>query len=114
KLIQRFLEKMGHSVVLADDSEQAIILFEKTAFNLIFIDTKIQGIDGFSLTRSIREMEVSSGKSGWIPIIGMITRKGEEPKNECWESGMDDINEKPIKLEDLQKIVEKHFSKTEQ
>ena len=61
-LIRDFFEREGWGVVIAEDGESALELFENNAFQLILLDIMLPGQDGFSVCKKIREVSD-------IPII---------------------------------------------
>ena len=97
------LSPMGHEVVLASDGEQALQFVEREAFDLIFMDIQMPGMDGFAATRAIRAMEV--GKS--TPIVALTAHAMRQQVDECIRAGMDGHVAKPFSVETLQHAVAK-------
>jgi CheY-like chemotaxis protein len=62
-------------------------------------------MDGFEFTKRYREWEVEQNKQ--IPIIAVTAHIDEKYKVLCLESGMDDYLTKPVRIENLSKILEK-------
>ncbi|MGH9674044.1 MAG: response regulator, partial [Bryobacteraceae bacterium] len=61
-------------------------------------------MDGNTATREIRSRE---GVSRRIPIVALTANAMTGDREECLASGMDDYLAKPIRPEDLYKVVER-------
>ncbi|MBI5265568.1 MAG: response regulator [Bradyrhizobium sp.] len=61
--IRLVLERAGHRVTTASDGKKAIELFETGAFDLIFLDIFMPGMDGLETMRLIRRQQPG------IPIV---------------------------------------------
>jgi PAS domain S-box-containing protein len=99
KVATRFLEKRGHTVVLAESGKQALQAWQKQPFDLILMDVQMPEMDGFEATAKIREQEKSGGKH--IPIIAMTAHAMAGDRERCLAAGMDDYVSKPINTTDL-------------
>ena len=68
----RFLEKRGHTVVLAESGRQALAAWQEQFFDLILMDVQMPEMDGLEATAMIREQErmgkVERPLSRHIPI----------------------------------------------
>ncbi len=62
-LIRKFLESMGHEVVLAEDGTQALDLLQEHEFDCILMDISMPSMDGVEATQEIRRREMASGRS---------------------------------------------------
>lgn len=96
KLALRMLEKLGHSVVLANDGREAIEQWEQSSFDLIFMDVQMPEIDGLDATREIRKREEQKGVH--VPIIAMTAHVTTGYQEFCLLSGMDGYIPKPINI----------------
>jgi len=103
KIGLRMLKKMGHTVALAENGQEAVHQVLNQAFDLVIMDVQMPVMDGLAATRAIR-MHVSAEK---LPIIGLTANAFAEDREAGLEAGMDDYLIKPIKPSDLQKIIEK-------
>ena len=105
KLAVRILEKQGHVVTVANDGQEALEVFGKDSFDLILMDVQMPKMDGFEATRLIRKKEKEI--KGHIPIIAMTAHAMKGDRERCLDAGMDDYISKPLKLDDLFKIIDR-------
>ena len=94
KVAVRFLEKRGHTVVLAESGEKALDAWRNQAFDIILMDVQMPEMDGFEATSRIREHEKSTSQH--IPIIALTAHAMVGDRERCLAAGMDDYVSKPI------------------
>ncbi len=51
------LEKLGVTVVIAENGQTAVSKFREGSFDLIFMDCQMPVLDGFKATEAIRNLE---------------------------------------------------------
>jgi CheY-like chemotaxis protein len=105
------LEKRGHIVVVANNGRQALaILGESTSrgFDLVLMDVQMPEMDGFEATAAIREKEKLTRRH--ISIVAMTAHalKGDEER--CLAAGMDGYISKPIRSDELFRVIENHVT----
>lgn len=99
KLVRYNLEAAGYEVVTAASGEEALSLVAGKSPDLIILDIRLPGIDGYEVCVRIREFSST-------PII-MLTAKGEEQeKVRGLRLGADDYVTKPFGAEELMARVE--------
>jgi CheY-like chemotaxis protein len=98
------LEKRGHTVVIAADGHQALAALDKEPFDLVFMDVQMPGLDGFEVTKALREKEKATGKHLRIVAITAHAMKGDRER--CLAAGMDDYIAKPILVKELIQAAE--------
>jgi CheY-like chemotaxis protein len=98
------LEKAGHALVHAANGREAVEAFSDGAFDLILMDVQMPEMDGFEATRRIRELEESTG--GHIRIAAMTAHAMAGDRERCLAAGMDDYVSKPLRKEDLLRILD--------
>jgi CheY-like chemotaxis protein len=103
KLAAKLLEKLGHSVALAENGAEAVSQWQQSAYDLILMDVQMPEMDGFEATRRIREQEKSSG--GHVPIVAMTAYAMSGDRERCLAAGMDGYVSKPVSLAALQKVI---------
>ena len=104
KVVKRMLERLGHTVTLANDGKEALSAIKTASFDLIMMDVQMPEMDGFEATRRIREWE--AGKIH-IPIIALTAHAMDSHREECLAAGMDSFLPKPILLESLKLQIER-------
>ncbi|MDM8553634.1 response regulator [Desulfococcaceae bacterium HSG7] len=96
QVAKEILESIGLSVVIANSGKQAIEIVKKTKFDLVFMDIRMPGIDGYETTRQIKNLQ-----STIFPIIAMTAQATSGERDRCLKAGMDDYVSKPIDPEIL-------------
>lgn len=94
KLVRVNLLKRGYSVSEAEDSHQAIDLFQKESVDLVLLDLMLPGLSGVDICKWIRERSD-------IPIIVLSARLEEDLKVAALDAGADDYVTKPFGSEEL-------------
>ena len=54
-VLKAMLEKDGHDVVLAEDGEQGVMLFESERPDMVLMDVMMPIMDGYDATRLIKK-----------------------------------------------------------
>ena len=54
-MAKSILEKQGHYVDVAMNGEQAIQLFEKNTYDIVFLDIKLPDMSGFDIAYYLRK-----------------------------------------------------------
>jgi signal transduction histidine kinase/ActR/RegA family two-component response regulator len=105
RVITGILEKRGHSVVLACDGREAIDLYLKQAFDVIFMDVQMPGMNGFDACSAIRSAEQATGSH--TSIIAMTAHAMKGDREQCLTAGMDDYLSKPVRLRELDAVLKR-------
>lgn len=101
KLVGDFLRKSGYSVLEAENGDEAYSLFieNKNSINLLILDIMMPGLNGWEVTRKIRE-------SSDVPVILLSARSEEFDVLTGYENGADDYVTKPFSPSIFVKRVE--------
>jgi PAS domain S-box-containing protein len=104
KVAQRFLERMGCEVDVAQNGVEGVEASGRMAYRLILMDVQMPVMDGYSATRAIRERE--RGQSH-VPIVALTANAMTGQLERCLEAGMDGLLTKPIDIEQLCEVMER-------
>jgi PAS domain S-box-containing protein len=101
-LMLRILEKMGYVGDTAGNGREALEALERRRYDIVFMDVEMPEMNGIEATKTI----VNTWPEQERPfIIGTTAYALESDARECLEAGMDAYLSKPIKIEELQKMV---------
>jgi CheY-like chemotaxis protein len=98
------LAKKGHALVHAATGCEAVEAFSDGSFDLILMDVQMPEMDGFEATRRIRELEEATGRH--TTIVAMTAHAMAGDRERCLAAGMDDYVSKPLRKEDLLRVLE--------
>jgi signal transduction histidine kinase/CheY-like chemotaxis protein len=110
-IAQKALRRLGFDVVRAHNGLEAARLGEAAArgeaprFEIILMDIKMPGLDGFEASRGIRGAERKAGARP-MPIIALTANAMEEDRRACLNVGIDDFLTKPVDLARLAEAID--------
>jgi len=104
KLAVGLLEREGHSVVVANNGQEALGAAESQPFDLVLMDVQMPEMDGLEATAAIRAREKRTGRH--LPIIAMTAHAMQGDRERCLEAGMDEYLAKPIRARQLLAMIE--------
>lgn len=94
-LFCRTLEKNNFTPLPAENADSALEILDKEYVDLMISDVMMAGMNGFELTRELREAGIE------IPVL-IITAKGDiTDKQTGFSAGADDYMVKPIDLNEM-------------
>jgi CheY-like chemotaxis protein len=105
-LAGKLLENLYCDVTLAQNGQEALDLIEETSFDLVLMDVQMPVMDGLEASRRIRELEHGTGAH--VPIAAITAHAMRGDRARCLEAGMDDYITKPIKADEIRRVVEKY------
>lgn len=108
KVINSLLNKLGPKVQFAENGIMAIKICEKEKFDLIFMDLQMPQKDGFEASLGILE----KGLNTTTPIVAMTANVFQADRQKCFEHGMKDFVEKPIKIHEVVRVLGKIVKKS--
>jgi CheY-like chemotaxis protein len=112
KVAQRFLQRFGCEVAIANEGGEAIELFKSGHFDLILMDCQMPGMDGYIATQRIRSLESKAAGAQQprrIPIVALTANAMQGQMERCMAAGMDDFLSKPIEVDRLRGILDAYI-----
>jgi two-component system, sensor histidine kinase and response regulator len=95
-LIQAILQDEGYQVELSDSGKDALAKIEQLPPDLVLLDVMMPGMDGYEVTRRIRE----NTKLPFMPIL--LTTAYDQPSvAQGLDLGADDFIRKPVHFDEL-------------
>ena len=108
EIIKKILSKIGYSVEVAENGNNALALLEKENFPLIITDLMMPDIDGTVLCKQIRKKNT---ESVIYALSGYIAQYDQELIE---KAGFDGYLFKPVRMNILKEAVEGAFEKIDQ
>jgi signal transduction histidine kinase/DNA-binding response OmpR family regulator len=96
KFAAALLDRQGHTVVIANNGQEAIAQWQSTKFDAILMDIDMPVMNGFEATQRIRTLEKTAG--GHIGIVAITAHAMQGAREECLSYGMDGYLSKPINV----------------
>ncbi|KZL64267.1 hsp90-like protein [Colletotrichum incanum] len=107
KILASYMKKLGHEFQNAMDGQQALEIFRQGAgqFQCVLMDISMPVMDGFEATRRIRaiETEQSFARCHIFALTGLASASAQQ---EAFASGIDLFLTKPVRLKELNMILE--------
>lgn len=92
QILSVFLKKLGHTVDLAENGEQAVSKFATHAYDIVIMDVMMPVMDGYEATRRIKAM----CGDRWVPVVFLSALDKDESLVTGLEAGGDDYLPKPV------------------
>ena len=108
KLVSRVLESEGYTIVGVEDGPTGLAFVEEKRPDLILIDLQLPNIDGYEITRKLRQLKGLED----IPIIALSAYVSQEDKDKCFAAGCDGFINKPIDVDSITKEIESYLDDT--
>ncbi len=105
KLLLKFLERSGFSVVVASGGEEALALIKETPPDIILMDIMMPVLDGYETCRLLKDHEDTAD----IPVIFVTALTNLADKVKGFEVGGVDYVTKPFQHEEVVARVKTHL-----
>ena len=101
RLLEAYLIPEGYEIARAANGEEALAKLLSTRIDLVLLDVMMPDIDGFEVTRRIRQDD----KTRMLPIILVTALRETTDRVKGIEAGCDDFISKPVdKIELLARV----------
>jgi CheY-like chemotaxis protein len=98
------LNQLGCTVTAVENGQEVLDALSKQPYEVVFMDVEMPVMDGLEATRQLRQRHDITQ-----PIVIAYTANADNAQQErCREAGMDDFVSKPIDVDELATILEKH------
>ncbi|MCE7994622.1 MAG: PAS domain S-box protein [Roseivirga sp.] len=101
---EKFLNKWGVEVTIAENGQEAVDIVKQESFSLILMDLQMPVMDGYEATRQIRKLGIE------IPILALTASVRIGQKKRALRVGMNDFLIKPLTPSDLYNKLAKYIS----
>ncbi len=112
QVIRRQLNTLGLACELVDDGVAALDRIRLGGIGLLLTDCDMPNMDGYELTRRIRQEEVSLDNP--LPIIAITANAMDGAAAACFEAGMNNYLSKPLEIGALQAMLRTYLPSADQ
>ena len=96
RVILQQLAKLGFAAEAVANGAEALKAWESRRYGLVLTDCHMPEMDGYMLSRAIRNAEARTG--GHTPIVAITASALAEEARKCTAAGMDDYMTKPVSM----------------
>ena len=94
-VLKRGLEEEGYAVDVARTGEDGLWMAMENPNDVIVLDVRLPGIDGFEVCRMLRQ------RGQWAPVLMLTARDGVDDRVRGLDAGADDYLTKPFSFSEL-------------
>ncbi len=103
KVVTAMLQRRGHTVRVVDNGRAALAaLAEDGTFDVVLMDVSMPEMDGFEATRRIRRDDALRG----LYVVALTAHAMSGDAERCLDAGMDAYLSKPVRAEDLARVID--------
>lgn len=103
------LEILGYVADVATNGQEGLAMWTEGAYDVVLSDCHMPLMDGFEMSRAIRNTESTAENKQRTHIIAITANALKGDADKCFASGMDDYLAKPVELKSLEAKLVSHF-----
>lgn len=105
ELLETELTRSGYQVQVAENGAEGLSRYSEECFSVVLLDVKLPGLNGVDVLEKMRELSN-------VPEIIMFNGHGDiETAVRCMKLGAYDYLTKPVKLDELELVINKAYEK---
>lgn len=109
RVVKDMLDVAGATMVAADSGEAGLQMIDEGTFDIVLMDLRMPGMDGFTAIRHIRER---GDEKAALPIIVVTADTAIDLRERCLREGADEVLFKPVAMDALFDAIGRVFART--
>ncbi|RQW81594.1 MAG: PAS domain S-box protein [Methanothrix sp.] len=105
KVVMAMLKRLGCSADPVANGIEALQALGRQHYDIVLMDVRMPEIGGLDATRIIRQRWPDNGPK----VIAITASALEGDMKKCLDSGMDDYISKPVKISDLEEVLNRYW-----
>ncbi len=101
KVALMMLKRLGYNADVAANGLEVIQAMKKQPYDVVLMDVQMPVMDGLEATRILRSSGIKAR------IIAMTAHALNEDREKCLSAGMDEYISKPIRIEELERVLDR-------
>ena len=106
------LEKLGYRADVVSNGIEAVNSVQTVPYDCVLMDVEMPEMDGITATKRILSQTQNLAKTPYI--IALTAYALSEDRNRCLQAGMQDFITKPIRVEELERALDRIMALREQ
>ena len=106
KLSSKYMEQFNFNILTAASGKECIEILKNQKVDIIFMDHMMPEMDGVATVKALQAMGLALP-----PVVALTANSYDGLKNEYIAKGFSDYLSKPIVFKDLNRIINKFFTK---
>ncbi len=98
RVVKDMLDVAGATMTGAESAELGLALIDKSAFEMVLLDLRMPGMDGFEALHHIR---ARSDAKAHLPVIILTADTAVDLRERCLAAGADEVLFKPVAMDSL-------------
>lgn len=98
RVVKDMLDVAGATMAEASWAEEGLAMIDEDTFDVILVDLRMPGMDGFETIRRIRARDDAKAQ---LPVIVVTADTAVDLKERCLAIGADDVLFKPVAMDAL-------------
>ncbi len=104
KVTVAMLKRLGYQTDLASNGIEALKAMENCDYDIVLMDLRMPGMNGLEATEAIRKRWPDRRTK----ILALTAFALQGDRERCLAAGMDDYISKPVRMNELKRLLEKH------
>ncbi|MBS0339080.1 MAG: response regulator [Proteobacteria bacterium] len=101
-VIRNRLGRAGYTIIVATDGEQGVSMARTEQPDLILMDLRLPGLDGWEATRQLKAMSETRS----IPVIALSAHAMAGDRQKALDAGCEDYDTKPVDIARLRAKIQ--------